>query len=118
MRIAVASEGLDVSPRFGRCASFTCYTIEYGIITECQNMPNLFQGARQAAAALRELRVSVLIASAMDRDERAAMNEFGIEVEPGRSGSARAAAEAYLALTLAGDDECLDEAFDQTAALT
>ncbi len=40
MRIAVASEGLKVSPVFGKCASFTCYRIERGVIVECQNMPN------------------------------------------------------------------------------
>ena len=43
MRIAVASEGLAVSPYFGHCASFTCYRIERGIIVECQNMPNLIR---------------------------------------------------------------------------
>ena len=40
MRIAVASEGLDVSPYFEHCISFTIYTIDCGIIAECQNMPN------------------------------------------------------------------------------
>ena len=52
MRIAVASEGLAVSPYFGHCASFTCYRIERGIIVECQNMPNPHQTPARIAAVL------------------------------------------------------------------
>ena len=58
MRIAVASEGLAVSPYFGHCASFTCYRIERGIIVECQNMPNPHQTPARIAAVLRELDVT------------------------------------------------------------
>ena len=63
MRIAVASEGLDVSPYFRHCASFTCYKIECGIIVECQNMPNPHQTPARLAAVLRELDVNTLIGS-------------------------------------------------------
>ena len=38
MRIAVASEGLEVAPRFRQCASYMCYRVERGIIVECQNL--------------------------------------------------------------------------------
>lgn len=105
MRIAVASEGLDVSPHFGHCASFTCYKIECGIITECQNMPNPHQGARRLAPLLRELDVRVLITGIIEREAVEALQAADIEVAANRSGSARAAAEAYLAHTLIGEDE-------------
>ena len=52
MRIAVASEGLNVSPSFGQCSSFTCYTIDRGMIVECQNTPNPRLPLRQLASML------------------------------------------------------------------
>ena len=52
MRIAVASEGLAVSPYFGHCASFTCYRIERGIIIECQNIRPLPASPRCCASSM------------------------------------------------------------------
>ena len=98
MRIAVASEGLAVSPYFGHCASFTCYRIERGIIVECQNMPNPHQTPARIAAVLRELDVTAFITGIIERDAV-------IEVVSNQAGSARDAAEAYLAHTLIGTDE-------------
>lgn len=105
MRIAVASEGLDVSAYFRHCASFTCYKIECGIIVECQNMPNPHQPAPQLASVLRELDVSVLITGTIERENAEALRAADIEVVANQTGSARAAAEAHLARTLIGTDE-------------
>ena len=88
MRIAVASEGLAVSPYFGHCASFTCYRIERGIIV-----------------VLRELDVTAVITGIIERDAVEALQAADIEVVSNRAGSARDAAEAYLAHTLIGTDE-------------
>ena len=41
MRIAVASQGLDVASKVLRCASYMCYRVDRGMIVDCQNMPNL-----------------------------------------------------------------------------
>ena len=89
MRIAVASEGLAVSPYFGHCASFTCYRIERGIIVECQNMPNPHQTPARIAAVLRELDVTAVITGIIERDAVEALQ----------------AADTYLAHTLIGTDE-------------
>lgn len=105
MRIAVASEGLGVSPYFGHCASFTCYKIECGIITECQNMPNPRQSPGQLAAVLHELDVAALITGIIERDAGEALQAADIEVVANQTGSARDAAQAYLAHTLIGADE-------------
>ena len=102
MRIAVASEGLAVSPYFGHCASFTCYRIERGIIVECQNMPNPHQTPARIAAVLRELDVTAVITGIIERDAVEALQAADIEVVSNRAGSARDAAEAYLAHTLIG----------------
>ena len=105
MRIAVASEGLAVSPYFGHCASFTCYRIERGIIVECQNMPNPHQTHARIAAVLRELDVTAVITGIIERDAVEALQAADIEVVSNQAGSARDAAEAYLAHTLIGTDE-------------
>ena len=108
MRIAVASEGLAVSPYFGHCASFTCYRIERGIIVECQNMPNPHQTPARIAAVLRELDgagFAVIITGIIERDAVEALQAADIEVVSNQAGSARDAAEAYLAHTLIGTDE-------------
>lgn len=105
MRIAVASEGLAVSPYFGHCASFTCYKVERGIIVDCQNMPNPHQAPARTAAVLRELDVTAVITGIIERDAAEALEAADIEVVANEKGSARDAAEAYLARTLIGADE-------------
>ena len=105
MRIAVASEGLNVSPYFGQCSSFTCYTIDRGMIVECQNTPNPCLLPRQLASMLSDLDVKVLVAGCVEREAADVLGAKGIEVVPGACGTAREAAEAYLARTLAGDGE-------------
>ncbi|WP_139653446.1 NifB/NifX family molybdenum-iron cluster-binding protein [Raoultibacter phocaeensis] len=108
MRIAVASEGLDVSPYFEHCTSFTFYTIDCGIIAECQNMPNPQLPSGSLASLLVELEVDVLIAGCIKRTSIHALMEADIEVVSGVVGTARAATEAYLAQTLIGCDEWCD----------
>lgn len=105
MRIAVASEGLSVSRYFGHCTSFTCYKIECGIIVECQNMPNPHQTPARLASVLSELDVTAVIAGIIERDTVEALEAADIEVVANQKGSARDAAEAYLAHTLIGTDE-------------
>ena len=86
MRIAVASEGLAVSPYFGHCASFTCYRIERGIIVECQNMPNPHQTPARIAAVLRELDVTAVITGIIERDAVEALQAaaYRSSVQPSR----------------------------------
>lgn len=105
MRIAVASEGLKVSSYFGHCSSFTCYKIERGVIVECQNMPNPGFSSRKLAELLRDLDVRVLISGSIEREAADALRGEGIEVVPNEQGTAREAAEAFLARTLTGADE-------------
>ncbi|MEG0375846.1 MAG: NifB/NifX family molybdenum-iron cluster-binding protein [Raoultibacter sp.] len=108
MRIAVASEGLDVSPYFEHCASFTIYTIDCGIIVECQNMPNPQLAASRLAQLLRDLEVGVLIVGCIEQDVAAKLQATELELVYGVMGTARAATEAFLARTLIGTDEWCD----------
>ena len=83
MIIAIASDGLNVSCHFGRCSSYSCYTVEDGAVVAFQNMPNLSRPCSEMAPLLRELSVDVL-------------DRAGITVVTGAEGTVRDALEDYL----------------------
>ena len=105
MRVAVASEGLEVAPRFRQCASYMCYRVERGIIVECQNLPNPGLAAPKLVALLVEMGVDTLIVGAIDYDVANVFCHAGVEVIAGAHGSAREVVQAYLTRTLTGVDE-------------
>lgn len=108
MRIAVASQGLDVASKVLRCASYMCYRVDRGMIVDCQNMPNLSLPPAQLATLMKDLGVTVMLAQTVEPSARAALEQAGIEVETGSTGTASRAARTYLAHTLAGRDEELE----------
>ena len=106
MRIAVASEGLEVSPHAGHCSSFTCYTVNRGVITECQNLPNPGVPGATMAELFQDVGVDVLVCGGIDMDMANAFCHAGIEVVAGAAGSVRRVAESYLNHTLIGTEGC------------
>lgn len=118
MRIAVASQGLDVAARFEQCESFMCYTVNHGIIAECQNMPNLGLPYQDLAKLLGDLDVCALIVGAIPFDIARVFCSADIEVVAGAQGSARTVVEQYLTKTLIGVDEMCheDEAEEEALA--
>lgn len=117
MRIAVASEGLEVAPHFGRCSSFMCYTVECGIIVDSQNMPNPGVSTDKLTALFGEFGVDVLIVDAIERDVANTFCHAGVEVIGKAHGPALEVAQAYLTRTLTGvDDLChVDYDWDEEA---
>ena len=118
MRITVACEGLGVSAHAVHCASFMCYTVNRGIIAECQNLPNPSMGAAQTVSMLQALDVDTIITGGIDMDFANMLCHAGIEVVAGVKGTAREVVEAYLNRTLIGGDElchttCNSEAEDE-----
>lgn len=109
MRIAVASDGLDVSLHGSRCASYTCYTVERGIITTCQNTPNPCLAPEFAAQYLKDLGVDVFLATDIDPEMRTALKHRGIETAKASSGSTKRAVEKYLSRLFNGEDPSTDE---------
>lgn len=105
MRIAVASLGLSVAPRFEYAESYMCYTVERGVIVNCQNMPNPGMPYQDLATTLLGLDVSTLIMGAIPIDIANIFCHAGIEVVAGAKGSAREVVEQYLTRTLIGVDE-------------
>ena len=109
MRIVVASRGLNVSPYFERCTDYTCYTITYGIITGCQNLPNPGLSVGRLAYIMNDLGIDTVISGEIEDVTKRALQKNNIEIFTGASGTARSAVEAYLAQTFTGFEEDLYE---------
>ena len=116
MRIAVACTGLSVAPRYEKCESFMCYLIDHGIITGCQNVPNLSAAVTDTLDIIKALDVQVLLVNAISYDVAELFCNANIDLIAGVTGPAREAAEKYLSQTLLGTDSlCEDEAIDEEA---
>lgn len=129
MRIAVACEGMGVSPHAARCESFMCYTVSKGVITDCRNLPNMGITSKEAARLVKNAGFDVLISGGIDIDMADELCCAGVEVVAGVSGTAREVAEAYLARTLMGavelchatheqhdpEDQDVEDAFEKMA---
>lgn len=110
MRIAVAASGLDVARQFAQCDSFTCYTVERGIITDCQNTPNPGPPFSLILEYLKALEVSTLIVGLIEEDIATGFCDADIEVVAGVTGNAREVVSQYLTNTLIGVDAmCHDD---------
>lgn len=111
MRIAVASDGLDVSLHGNRCESYMCYTVDRGIIRECQNTPNPCLSPDLTADLFKQLGVSAFIVHVLDPAFRDAFEAAGIDVVTGAFGSTHRAVERYLASLFLGDDPLFEDDF-------
>ena len=116
MRIAVASEGLEVSPHAGHCSKLH---VLYRQPRRHHGMPEPSETPASPGATMAELfqdvGVDVLVCGGIDMDMANAFCHAGIEVVAGAAGSVRRVAESYLNHTLIGTEELchlLDEAAD------
>lgn len=117
MRIAIACEGLHVAPRYEYCESYMCYTVDHGIIVDCQNMPSPGVNYHEIAATLYEIGVRVLIVGSIDASIADMYCQSGIDVIANAKGDARRLAEQYLTDELIGVDElCVDDEDDDDAS--
>lgn len=96
MRIAVASEGLDVSSHFSCCTNFNYYKVQNGTLTDSRNLPSQGHLCGSQANFLRQIDVKVLLCGSISDRDIERMNNAGITVVSGVSGRAIDAAFAYL----------------------
>lgn len=96
MRVAVASEGLDVSPYFNCCTDFNYYQVENGRIMDSRNLPSQGHLCGSQANFLRQLDVKVLICGSISPTEIASIEQAGMTVVSGATGRAIDAVQAYL----------------------
>mgnify|MGYP003478854756 FL=1 len=96
MRIAVASEGKNVTEHFGHCEGFLIYDAENGKILQEEMVVNPGHKPGFLPNFLADRGVKVIISGGMGGGAIDIFNERDVEVIVGASGVARNAVESYL----------------------
>lgn len=96
MRIAVASNGLDVCSHFSCCTNFNYYKVEYGQLVDSRNLPSQGHLCGSQANFLRQIGVKVMICANISPKDVASMEEAGITVVRHAGGRAIEAAQVYV----------------------
>ena len=96
VKIAVASEGNQVTGHFGHCQNFNLYESVDGVIVKEESVPNPGHKPGFLPKFLHELGVNVIISGGMGQAAVDIFNEHGIEVVVGATGDAKKAAEGFL----------------------
>ena len=96
IKIAVASDGNQVTGHFGHCQYFNLFEAEEGQIVNSQSMANPGHRPGFLPNFLHEQGVNVIISGGMGGAAADIFNSHGIEVVVGAQGDAQNAAEAYL----------------------
>lgn len=96
MRIAVASEGVNVTEHFGHCEGFLIYDAENGKILQEEMVANPGHKPGFLPNFLADRGVKVIISGGMGGGAVDIFNERGVEVVVGASGAAKNAVESYL----------------------
>lgn len=96
MKIAVASEGKNVSEHFGHCEGFTIFVVQDRQIEAKEFIYNPGHKPGFLPVFLYEQGVNVVISGGMGGGAVDIFNEKGIEVVTGASGDAQTAVEQYL----------------------
>lgn len=105
MKIAVTYENGNVFPHFGHTEQFKIYEIDNNKIADSKVVNTNGSGHGALAGLLFELKVDTLICGGIGMGAQNALNEAGIKLYGGVSGSADDAVDALLSGTLAYDPD-------------
>ena len=103
MKIAVASEGSNVSGHFGHCSDCNIFTAENGKITHSERIQSPGHD-HNLIEFLAERGVDVIISGGMGAGAREKFDAKGIRIVTGAEGAAADAAQACLDGSLVSDD--------------
>jgi predicted Fe-Mo cluster-binding NifX family protein len=107
MRIAVSTEGSEVSAHFGRCSQFTLFDVEDGKVTGKEIVENPGHQPGFLPKFLSELGVTHIIAGGMGPRAQGFFGQYHIETIVGATGPVDKVVQDYLAENLVvGDDQC------------
>jgi len=95
-KIAVAAEGKNVTEHFGHCPNFLIYTVENGIISNEESVPNPGHKPGFLPNFLADRGVNVIISRGMGGGAVDIFNDRAVEVVLGASGDAKTAVQKYL----------------------
>jgi predicted Fe-Mo cluster-binding NifX family protein len=96
MKIAVASDGSQVTEHFGHCQDFRIYHVENDKIVNSETIPNPGHRPGFLPNFLSDQGVNVIISGGVGGGAIEIFEEKGIEVVTGARGSADDAANSYL----------------------
>jgi len=96
MKIAVASDGSQVTEHFGHCQDFRIYHVEGDKIVKSETIPNPGHRPGFLPNFLSDQGVKVIISGGVGGGAIEIFEEKGIEVVTGARGSAEDAANSYL----------------------
>ena len=100
MKIAVASEGKDVSLHFGHCEGFRIFSVAEGQVAEEKFLANPGHKPGFLPRFLADEGVDIIISGGMGQSAIDIFCSNGIEAITGAAGEAKMAVEAFLAGTL------------------
>ena len=100
MRVAVTYDNGNIFEHFGRTEQFMVYDIEDGKIVNSQILDTNGEGCGALAGILNIAKVDALICGGIGGGAQRALQEAGIKLYGGASGSTDAAVEAFIAGTL------------------
>lgn len=96
MKIAVASEGKNVTEHFGHCLNFNIFSVENDQIVQEESVPNPGHRPGFLPNYLADRGVSVIISGGMGGGAVDLFNARNVEVIVGARGDAKSAAQKYL----------------------
>ena len=96
MKIATASDGINISGHFGHCEGFHIFEIENNEIINSSFTPNPGYKPGFLPVFLHEKGIGTIIAGGMGGGAVDIFNERNVEVVVGASGDAKTAVQNYL----------------------
>jgi predicted Fe-Mo cluster-binding NifX family protein len=112
MKIAVASNGLDIALHFSQCLNFNYYTTKSYEIIDSQNIPAQGLSGEEYAQLMDRLGIDVIMCDCIEPATKEAFEEHGIGVVNGAQGNALKAAEAYVESKAEAEDDYPDDSED------
>jgi len=108
MKVALACDGQQVAPHFGRCEGYEIAEIVDGEVIERENVPNPGHERGQLPKMLNEMGVECIVAGGIGPRAQQFFDEFGIQTITGVSGSLNEVIEALAwgRLTPGDDNAC------------
>jgi predicted Fe-Mo cluster-binding NifX family protein len=104
MKIAIATEGANVSGHFGKCENFTLVEVENSTVKSKNNLSTIGNQHGLLPAFLKSHDVDVVIAGGMGDGARQNLISNNIEIISGVSGNIEEVINAYLNGSLESND--------------
>ena len=104
MKIAISTDGSQVSAHFGRCPSFTAISVENGELKQKEELSNPGHSPGAIPEFLHGHGVDTIVAGGMGQRAQIIFDEYGIQTIVGVSGNIEDVISQLCAGTLTGGE--------------